>query len=351
MNILFVTDLYPVCEAELNPVKTLYSFVKEWQKNGHNVQVLKPNFLLNSFIRKKPYYKTGQYENVFNVNYFTPFMFDVKKKLPHFDSDVIVAHMPSGIIFSNKLEGKLICGVHTSDLEVLTNPLYKVYFKSQMEKAYNRAVGIACRSQVLREKFLKLYPQFEAKTFLCESGIDFEPVLKETVLRKRVVTCANLIERKNIDKLIMAVNQLPELELTVIGSGAEFKKLQKISKNNIKFLGQKDRKDVFEIMKSSDIFVLPSVNETFGMVYLEAMASGCVTVCTKNDGIDGIIKNGENGFLTEPDVESIKSTLQHILNLPESEVKSILQNCYNTVKTYNSAGCADRYLQNILKII
>ena len=68
--------------------------------------------------------------------------------------------------------------------------------------------------------------------------------------------------------------------------------------------------EVIKNMRESDIFILPSVNETFGMVYLEAMASGCITVCTKNDGIAGIIKDGENGFLTEP--ENINETLKKI---------------------------------------
>ena len=103
MKILFVTDLYPIKEDEKNTPKTLYSFVNQWKKMGQEVSVLKPNFLFNSFLRRKPFYKTGQYGDVFNANYVTPFLFDVSKKLPNLDYDVIVAHMPSGIIFSNKL--------------------------------------------------------------------------------------------------------------------------------------------------------------------------------------------------------------------------------------------------------
>ena len=307
--------------------------------------------MLNSFLRKKPFYKTGQYENVFNVNYITPFLFNVKNKIPQYEYDLIVAHMPSGIIFSNQLKGKLVCGVHNSDLEVLTNPLYRFYFKPQMEKAYNRAKKIACRSEVIKEKFLKLYPEYEQKTFICESGIDFEPVLRTSNNRKSIVTCANLIKRKNIDKLIKAVNDMTDFELTVIGDGKELKNLKKIAKNNTKFVGQKTNDEVLEIMKKSDIFVLPSIRETFGMVYLEAMGCGCITVCTKNDGISGIIKDNQNGFLTEPTVSSIKSVLQKIQHLNNEEMENVLQNCYNTAKTYNSLNCADKYIQNLLKII
>lgn len=351
MKILFVTDLYPIKDDEKVTPKTLYSFVKEWQKAGHDVSVLKPNFLLNSFLRKKPFYKIGQYGDVFNVNYITPFLFNVNKKLPKLDYDFVVAHMPSGIIFSNHLSGKLICAVHSSDIEVLTNPLYGFYFKPQMELAYKRACGIACRSQVLREKFLKLYPQYEEKTFLCESGINFEPVLSQKTSRKTIVTCANLIKRKNIDKLILAVNELPEMNLKVIGEGKELKYLKSIAKKNVEFVGRKQNSEVLDIMKHSDIFILPSENETFGMVYLEAMACGCLTVGVFGDGIDGIIKDNYNGFLTKPSVNEIKNVIEKISKTDENTVKYILQNCYNTVNSYKSADCAEKYLNNILKII
>lgn len=56
MNILFITDLYPVFENETHTPKTLYLFVKKWQESGYNVQILKPNFLFNSFLRRKKIY-------------------------------------------------------------------------------------------------------------------------------------------------------------------------------------------------------------------------------------------------------------------------------------------------------
>jgi len=357
MKILFLTDLYPIREDEKNTPKTLYNFVKYWKKAGYSVDVVRPNFLFNSFLRNKPFYKTGQYENAFNANYLTPFWGDIKQKLPKQiceNYDVIVAHMPSGIIASNHFEGKVICAVHCSDIDVLTKPIYSIYFKKQMEKAYERAVGIACRSEVLRKKFLELYPQYEEKTFDAPSGIDVQPIKRQipSMLDRRVniVTCAQLIKRKNIDKLIKAVKDNESIKLTVIGEGKELESLVKLS-NNVKFTGYLPKDIVLNEMKNSDIFVLPSVHETFGMVYLEAMSMGCITVSTKNDGVDGIIKDGINGFLTEPNVESIKETIAKIIDLDEGQIYSMLQNCYNTVTDHNSTTCADNYLQNILKNI
>lgn len=351
MKILFITDLYPISEDETKTPKVLFNFVQEWKKSGIDVEVLKPNFLINSFIRHKKFYKTGVINEVYNVNYFSPFLGNIKNKIPNYAYDVIVAHMPSGIIFANKLEGKLICAVHNSDIEVLTNPLYKIYFKTQMEQAYKKSIGIACRSEVLKQKFLTLYPQYENKVFLIPSGINFKPVLRETIKKTKIVTCANLIKRKNIDKLIYAVNDIPDMELTVIGDGKELNYLKNISEKNIKFSGYLEQDKVIDTFKQSDIFILPSVNETFGMVYLEAMASGCITVCTKNNGIDGIIKDNYNGFLIEPNTISIKNVINKIKKIDDFEIKTLLQNCYNTVNNYSLTNCADMYLKNILEIM
>lgn len=383
MNILFVTDLYPVKSDEKTTPRTLLAFVEEWKKMGHNVDVLKPNFILNSFLRGKPFYKSGQYEDVFNVNYWTPFLGNVKSKLPNLPKyDIVVAHMPSGILFADKLGLPFVAGIHNSDIEVLTNPLYKIHFKPRLEKALKNAKAIACRSFVLQDKLLKLYPEFEEKTFVAPSGIDEKAAMfldakqnekhsadtnfsrftshvslssetNHSLLTThhspiKVLTCAHFKKRKNIDKVIKACKGLEGFELTVIGDGKERKNLEKIDKNVI-FTGHLPHDEVLVKMRESDVFVLPSVGETFGMVYLEAMASGCLTVCTKSDGIDGIIKNGENGFLTEPTVENIRETLLNIKRLDDKKLEALSINSFSTICEYASTKTATHYLQQILR--
>lgn len=360
MKILFVTDLYPVNTGEATTPVTLHNFVFEWMKQGHEVTVLKPNFILNSFLRGKPFYFNGLYKyngvDVCNLNYFTPFCFDILKKIPkefkYRDYDVIIGHMPSGIIVANKIaritRKPLVCGVHCSDIEVLTSPIYSIYFKGQLKEAYKRAHRIACRSHVLQKKFSNILPEYSDKTFLAASGIDFSvdvsPFKNINPEKVKVLTCANLILRKNIDKLIYAVKDLKGFELTVIGDGPQLESLKKIEAQNVKFLGRLPRESVLHEMQKHDIFILPSLNETFGMVYLEAMASGCITVCTKNDGIDGIIKDGENGFLCEADIENIKQVLLKIKN--SHSIQTIIKNSIDTAKQYSMEDCAQNYLIN-----
>lgn len=395
MKILFITDLFPIKPNETTTPVTLYNFVIEWIKQGHSVDVIKPNFIFNSFLRGKPFYKTGFYDfngvKIFNVNYWTPFLFDIKQKLLKYSKseclkekkkgeenistsshilqltsyyDIVIAHMPSGIIFTDKLNINipLICGVHCSDIEVLKNPLYKFYFKNHLKNAFKKANKIACRSFVLQRKFNKLMPEFATKTFVANSGVNTLSTYGHPVIVHNspftILTCANLIKRKNIDKLILAMKDLEGFKLKIIGDGKELKNLQnKVQLNSleqkVEFLGLLPHEKVLQEMLKAYIFILPSINETFGMVYLEAMASGCITVCTKNDGIDGIIKDGENGFLTEPTIEGIKETLLRIKNFDAVKsasynLEKIIENSLNTVKEYTPENCAKNYLKNII---
>ena len=340
MKILVITDLYPVDEDEKFTPRTILNFVRGWEKLGHEVKVIKPNFIFNSFIRKKPFYKSGIYENVENINYFLPFWGNIREKIKtEFKPDKVVVHMPSGIIFANRLGLKFTAGVHVSDLEVLTNPLYSIYFKPELERAYTNAEKIACRSEVIKKKFLKLYPEFEGKTFVCFSGVDSEIVKREWKPegKIKVLTCANLIKRKNVDKVIKECEKL-DVDLTIIGDGRELKNLKKLS-SKTRFLGWLEHEKVLEEMRKSDIFALPSVNETFGMVYLEAMASGCITVCTERDGVSGIIKDGENGYFWKAGI------IDNIINFKNQN--EILKNTYSTILNYTSEKACINYLNNL----
>lgn len=360
MKILLITDLYPIKDSEVNTPRTLLNFVTEWQKLGHQVKIIKPNFILNSFIRKKPFYKTGWYEDVYNVNYWMPFMGNIKNKLKEFyekdfQPDIVIAHMPSGIIFADKLGIPFVAGVHCSDITVLTKSIYKIYFKSKLEKALNSAYKIACRSFVLQNKLTSLYPDLLPKTFVAPSGVE-ENFIQTNISSEidvnnlKIVTCANLIKRKNVDKIILGLKYIKPESLVIIGDGKERKYLEKLAKTvnyPVIFLGRIPREEVFEVMKNSDIFILPSKNETFGMVYLEAMASGCITICSENDGIDGIIKNDYNGFTIKPDVEYIDAKFMIIKALGNETLEEIRKNSLETVKQYTQNLCSERYLEQI----
>ena len=64
------------------------------------------------------------------------------------------------------------------------------------------------------------------------------------------------------------------------------------------------RAEVLKAMRASHLFLMPSAPETFGLVYLEAMASGCVVIGHKGWGIDGVVEDGVNGYVVATPAEA-----------------------------------------------
>jgi len=78
------------------------------------------------------------------------------------------------------------------------------------------------------------------------------------------------------------------------------------------------RRDVPEIMRCLDVFVLTSLWEGLPRVYLEALASGVPVVGTRVDGAGEVVRDGLTGFLTEPgDVRALAERVLHVLAHPE----------------------------------
>ena len=356
MKILFVTDLYPI--GDENIAKALFFFVQEWQKQGHIVEVIRANFITNTLLRgrkiidEKIYMENGT--KIYNLNFHTPFLFDVYNKLPKDFSlnnyDVMISHMPCGALMANKLlkknKIKYICAVHCSDIQVLTNWKY-LLFRNCLKNIYLSADKIAARSPILKEKIEKLIPN--DKTFVAYSGTATEIINKQLSEQITVTTVGSFIKRKKIDVVVNALKELPDIKLNIIGSGKEGKRLKKLANeaSNIKFIGQLEHSKVIEELKKSDIFVLLSDNETFGLSYLEAMATGNIVIGKKGDGIDGIIQNEFNGFLINPQKEELKKCLEKIFSMETLKLSEIRANCQETIKQYTSKSAADNYIKKI----
>ena len=151
------------------------------------------------------------------------------------------------------------------------------------------------------EKRLKLvHNGIEIVAFL-----DSKKAVDLAVQKGPVITCiAELHHRKGHRYLLEAFRKLqshiPSLNLLIVGTGPAEKELKELAADipNLQFLGW--RKDVPQILRVSDILVLPSLKEAFGQVILEAMASRTIAIGTNNGGIPDIIKDGVTGYLMAP---------------------------------------------------
>jgi len=151
------------------------------------------------------------------------------------------------------------------------------------------------------------------------NGIDFDSIQAITPSPEKtdVIYAGRLIKEKNIDMLIKAIElvkkELPDVQCTIIGEGPEKEALRTLTlelnlERNIRikdFVTSQD--DLFALMKSARVFVLPSVREGFGISVLEANACGLpvVTVEHSQNAAYSLIKNGENGFIAKLNVEDL----------------------------------------------
>lgn len=174
----------------------------------------------------------------------------------------------------------------------------------------------------------------------------------------RILYAGKLIKRKRIDWIIEVLSQLQDIniEFIIVGEGEELSHLQKMTMNcgvedKVHFYGSLERTEVIELMKTVDIFCMPSEKETYGLVYLEAMACGCLTIGTKGEGIDGIIVNNDNGFLVESKKELY--TLLHAIcfSKEESELSKISNSARTTGVLYSESNVSQRYLKLVKEVL
>ncbi|HUK20959.1 MAG TPA: glycosyltransferase [Gemmatimonadales bacterium] len=125
-----------------------------------------------------------------------------------------------------------------------------------------------------------------------------------------ICSVARLIPRKRIDRLIKAFARLtaehPRARLVIVGDGPERGRLERLVaalgvKPKVEFTGALDARTTRERMARASVMALPSVRESLGAVYLEAMSLGVPSLGTRGEGIEEHITHGKNGILVPPD--------------------------------------------------
>lgn len=159
--------------------------------------------------------------------------------------------------------------------------------------------------------------------------------MKKKYPAKNILYVGEFIERKGAFNLIKAFEKLGrnDVGLILVGEGREGKKyLEYIKQHGIKnvfFEGFIQKEDIVKYYKSADVFVLPSLNEVWGLVVNEAMACGLPILSSTYAGVTrDLVKDGINGYSFDPNnvsglVEKIKFILSNDALRRKMEVRSI----------------------------
>lgn len=401
MKILIITSLYPDGLPE-RTTNAIHDLVRFWVEK-HEVVCFKENWwsiTLNNKKRKQkieikqniredfknlfiPRYSSKEEVKIYRftqiadpffqygIKFFgkilsriMAFRMNLVLKRIKYNPDIVISHLPVGTVNNYisylKVSCPKIAVLHSGDYRKLC--INSQESKKQIELLNKNFMGVYSRNLKLYEQLAKSKCLYNLKSEIIDSGVPRCKCSKERVWnnwnkrRIKILYVGDLIKRKGVDIIIESIYALYQnfsISLDIVGSGGEEEFLKKLVqdkglKDNICFVGSVPRDKVYTYMQEADIFVMPSNNETLGLVYLEAMANGCITIGSKNEGIDGIIKNNINGFLVEAlNKKSLTSALRTILMLGDDQAKEISAEAIKTANIYNEEDMSNKYLKII----
>jgi len=261
----------------------------------------------------------------------------VAKIYKEFKFDLIHAHvaLPDGLAavkLKQIYRKPVIVTIHGQDLQ---QTLYKnSNCKTALFYVFKQADKIVTVSSKLK-RIAKENFGFAKKIITIGNGVQINKLVlkRNNILRGNDFNCriilsvSNLILQKGIDYNLKAfarlVDKYSNLRYLIIGDGPEMKHLKELSNNlrinkRVEFLGKLPHHEVIKYMAKADIFSLPSWNEGFGVVYLEAMACGKPVIGCKGEGIEDFVENGKTGLLVKPkDVDSLAKAMDYLLSNPD----------------------------------
>ena len=399
MKILVLTSVYPEPDDGIEIVTpTVKYFCDKWVEQGHKVVVIHNNscfplpfYWIPDFFRKKMESKLGHNFPVKSArNALTNEIAGVKivrlplkKILPHgkfskgkinsqikkiedildrekFVPEVIISHWINPQIdlvikLGQKYNAKTSLVFHGDCTE-------KNIEKFNLIESINKLDAIGCRNDTYAD-YVEKKLNLPKKPFICYSGIPDDLAeqqmnnIDSLELENNLdfIYVGRLVKYKNVDVVIRALHEKYKNAATlhIVGEGAEEENLKQLSRQlniekNVVFHGQLSRNKVYEMMKKSYCFIMVSDNETFGMVYIEAMLAGCVTIASEAGGVDGVIVDGKNGFLSKQgDVAALVKTLNRIEENSKQEITRIRKNAVLTAYGYRDSEIAKKYLDDV----
>lgn len=398
MNILVLASEYPY-EKDTNAdrTKVVGYFAKEWVKQGHRVIAI-----VDSSTFPASYYAIGD-----RVKGLVSKAFDVSRTPDrlwtkrftydefgvHVENIPITKYVPHGkfskraldqqfkeivtVLENNHFVPDVVTGHWVNPQIMLVPQIAKKYGaksafvfhadygkenceKFGAQKYIDQIDHIGFRSQSAAE-VAKGYLHFKEEPFVAASGIPdrFVERLQEEDTKSfknpiSIISAGRLVEYKMIDVALVAAAKAfdgSDYDFVVAGDGPMKAKLQNyIDTNNLQkhihLLGRIDRDELQKRMHESQVFVLISKHETFGLVYLEAMLQGCIVIASKFGGVDGIIRDGENGFLCEEGNEQeLIQIFKKIRQLNNESRMRLSKKAVETAKCYTESAVAEKYIK------
>jgi teichuronic acid biosynthesis glycosyltransferase TuaC len=239
-----------------------------------------------------------------------------------FPFDLVHAHnaVPAAdAVLRSGIATPLVVSVHGSDV-YFTAPRFE-RGRAAVRRAYGAARLVLANSAGTERRARAVGAR---RTRVVHLGTDLPP-LSQQPGRDMLVSVAHLVARKRHADVLRAMARLrdrrPELRYRVIGDGPERGALQRLADElglaeRVEFAGQLEHADALRRAREGSVFVLPSVDEAFGVAYVEAMAAGVPAIATRGEpGPEEIAAAGGGIALVDSgDVDALARTIDALLD-------------------------------------
>lgn len=264
---------------------------------------------------------------------------DINNKIDLSDVDISHAH---SLFVNGYVAYKLKKEKNIDYIVAVRNTDANVFFKKMI---HLRKIGVEIMKNAKKVIFIsskyketvienyvpkELQEEIKQKSVVIPNGIDkfwFDNInMKNKVFEKqdiKLIYVGRLDKNKNIETSLKAVKSLNSLgynvSFDIIGDGPDMNNIksmvEKYYKENVVLHGFKSKEEIIKLYRKSDIFIMSSKYETFGLVYIEALTQGLPLIYTRNQGFDGYFKEGEVGYsVTYDNVDEIVQKIIDISN-------------------------------------
>jgi glycosyltransferase involved in cell wall biosynthesis len=238
------------------------------------------------------------------------------------------------------------------------NPITAWFLKRLFRTALGKVRVFHFLSSEQREGYLRLFPECSARTYANYSTADetWEKYFDGKRDFLQLLFVGRIVAEKGIHELFSAFETLlaknEKIQLSIAGDGPDLPELIKHSKSYqpglVRFLGFVKGQELETAYRDADLLVLPSYQEGFPYVAIEAMRAGLPIISTNTGALDELVTDGLTGFKVPPkDADALAETISRLIN-QRMLLEEMSRNCHAYFKAKLSRSAAERYYSELI---